>query len=194
MPLEPSSAHLPSVYLRPPASMGPEAFAVDVEAALPDDAIPLVDDLDSRGTPAGGVGRAHQACDTAEQTFRRVRQQLDEACRTDPVPERHSDAYWDGAASRRRLPPPSTAGLARIARWAYDRSERVIAEAQRLATEIEQDAQRRGSQAATDLVSQRAGLLRDIAELTRFAERYHAALEGSLRRQEHLIEGTAPGS
>jgi DivIVA domain-containing protein len=70
---------------------------------------------------------------------------------------------------------------------ARDRSGRLVHEARDKADHLEQDATRRDTEAMTALEARRAAVVRDIDEMTSFAEGYQNALKDHmLRQQDHL--------
>ena len=141
------------------------------------------------------LDRARRACDRAEWGARQVRQQLDDALRTaaataggdDASPERvlvmaqhTADEYVREAEDKARA----------LLTEARDRADRTLREARELVAAIDRESHEHQNEAMADLAAGRAGLVRDIDELTGFAADYHSALEHHLHRQGQLIDGT----
>jgi len=75
---------------------------------------------------------------------------------------------------------------------ARERSGRMVREARDAAGDIERDAHRRDVEAAGELENRQAGALRDIREMTTFAEGYYAALRDHIIRQHQHLGDSAP--
>ena len=144
------------------------------------------------------LDRAHRACDRAQRDARHVRQQLDEAqqsaaaaaatVRDEASPERvlmmaqhTADVYVHEAQDKSRL----------LLTEARDRAGRTLRDARDTVAAIDRKTHDRRNETAAQLVADRARLLSDIDDLTRFAADYHGALESHLHRQGRLIDGTA---
>jgi DivIVA domain-containing protein len=142
---------------------------------------------------AAALDRARQACDQAQRRADVLQRELHQA-RTTP------------AAAPPIVPPESQGRVLAMAQHTADqhltdarresdelltqareRSGRLVREAQEKAGDIERDARRRHDEAGAALEAQHAGALRDIGEMTTFAQGYQAALQDHiLRQQEHL--------
>jgi len=145
---------------------------------------------------AAELDRARQARDRAEQRAGALRRELDHA-RSVPA-----------AAATAIIPAESVDRVLAMAQHTADqhldearreseelladareRSGRMVREAREAAGDIERDAHRRDVEAAAELESRQAGALRDIREMTTFAEDYHAALKDHMtRQQDHLSD------
>jgi DivIVA domain-containing protein len=143
------------------------------------------------------LDRARQACDQARRRADGLERELRQA-RTTP------------AAAPPIVPPESQGRVLAMAQHTADqhltdarreseelitqareRSVRLVREAEEKAGDIERDARRRHDEAGAATEAAHAGALRDIGEMTTFAEGYHAALQDHiLRQQDHL--GDAP--
>lgn len=144
------------------------------------------------------LDRARQACDRAELDSHLLGRQLEEARRSAVRPA--AAPALDGESADRVLTmaqrtaddhmrdahEQSRAMLAD----ARERSERMAREGQQLVSDIEQATDRLQNEAAADLAARRAGLLREIDELTEFAANYRAALDSHIVRQGQLLDGT----
>jgi DivIVA domain-containing protein len=147
---------------------------------------------------AAELDRARRACDQAEQHARRLQRQLEEARQAAagaPAPtfgvespdrvlamaQRTADDYMNEADQKARD----------LITEARERSARLADEAHDMAAGIEQDAQRKYREAADTLQATHTALLKEIEELTSFAENYRVALENHVVRQTQLLEGVA---
>jgi DivIVA domain-containing protein len=141
---------------------------------------------------AAQLDRARQACDQAQRRADALQHQLRQA-RTTP-------------AAPAIVPPESVGRVLAMAQHTADqhlsdarreseelldqarqRSGRLVHEAAEKAGDIERDARRRHDQAVAELETQQAGALRDIGEMTTFAEDYQAALQDHIVRQQHHL-------
>jgi DivIVA domain-containing protein len=141
----------------------------------------------------------------------RVRQARDQAQRRAEVVQRELQRARTAPAAAAPIVPPESQGRVlamaqptahqpradarreseELLTQARERSGRLLREAREKAADIERDARRRHDEAGAALESQHAGALRDIGEMTTFAQDYQAALqEHILRQQQHL--GDAP--
>jgi DivIVA domain-containing protein len=142
------------------------------------------------------LNRARQACDRAAQRADGLRRELDRA-RAAAVP------------APSIVPPESVGRVLAMAQHTADqhlndarqeseallseareRSGRLVHEAREKAGDIEQDARLRHAQAEADLETRHAGALRDIGEMTTFADGYRAALLDHIGRQQHHLGDT----
>jgi DivIVA domain-containing protein len=145
------------------------------------------------------LDRARRACDQAEQHAHRLQRQLEEARQQAaagaPVPtfgvespdrvlamaQRTADDYMNEADQKARD----------LITEARERSADLADEAHTMAAGIEADAQRRYREAAETLQATHTALIKEIEELTSFAENYRVALENHVVRQTQLLEGVA---
>jgi DivIVA domain-containing protein len=145
---------------------------------------------------ATDLDRAHIAREHADHDARLARRQLDEAYRATGA-----GALPDSGTTRqhvlemaRRTADEHLRQAGRKAgellAEAQERAGRTVHEAQQLVDTIEQRSHRRQEEATVELTARRAGLQRDVDELTRFAAGYQSALERHLRRQGELMDGT----
>ncbi len=167
--------------------------------ARPDQAPPasaLLADIDAAGAE---LDRARRACDQAEQQAHRLQRQLEEARQKaaagTPAPsfgvespdrvlamaQRTADDYMNEADQKARD----------LITEARERSADLADEAHTMAAGIEADAQRRYREAADTLQATHTALIKEIEELTSFAENYRVALENHVVRQTQLLEGVA---
>ena len=146
---------------------------------------------------AAELDRARHACDQAEVNARQLERRLDEARRAvaaqraervDANPERVLAMAQRTADDHLHEADEQSHALLAEAR---ERSQRMTSEARQLAGDIEQNARRHESEAAADLATGRAALIKQIAELTEFAENYRVALEVHLAQQGRLLEDRA---
>jgi DivIVA domain-containing protein len=147
------------------------------------------------------LDRARRACDQAEQRAHQLQRELEEARRAAaeaPAPgagfggsspdrvlamaRRTADDYMNESDQKSR----------ELISEARERSAQLAREARDLATGIEEDAQRRYREAEANLQATHAAMIKEIAELTTFAENYRAALEQHVVRQAQLLEGAEP--
>jgi DivIVA domain-containing protein len=141
------------------------------------------------------LDRAHIAREHADHDARLARRQLDEAYRAamaGAVPD-HGTAREHVLEMARRTADEHLRDARRKAgellAEARERAGRTAHEAQQLVDTIELRSHRRQEEATADLTVRRAGLQRDVDELTRFAAGYQSALERHLRRQGELMDG-----
>jgi DivIVA domain-containing protein len=142
---------------------------------------------------AAALDRARRDCDRAEQNARQLRDRLAQvrrAAAAEPpaivldervlaMAQRTADDHLQDADQQSH----------KLLAEAQQRCERLVREARTAADDVERSAQRRHSEASAALQDRRAGLLREIGELTQFAEDYRAALESSMVRQQQHLEG-----
>ncbi|GIF26626.1 DivIVA domain-containing protein [Actinoplanes tereljensis] len=144
------------------------------------------------------LDRARRACAQAETNARRLHGMLDEArrsaaARPAPAPVADNSEAMLSMAQRtaddhmRHAHEESNA----LINEARERSERTTDEARKLAGDIESNARRHHQEAAAELGTKRAGLLREIDEMTEFIENYRHALRDHVTRQGQLLDGTA---
>jgi DivIVA domain-containing protein len=153
------------------------------------------------GPPAGAelsvvaaeLDRARRACDQAELNARQMERRLDEARRS-VVPRGDNNPERVLAMAQRtaddHMHEADEESHALIAE-AQARSQQMTREARQMAGDIEQNARRHESEAVADLETGRAARLKQIVELSEFAENYRVALEVHLAQQGRLLEGTA---
>ncbi|MEV4352221.1 DivIVA domain-containing protein [Actinoplanes sp. NPDC049596] len=142
------------------------------------------------------LDRARRACGRAERDARHVRQQLDEAHRAtaaatvrgEASPERvllmaqrTADKYVREAQGESRM----------LLTDARGRADRTLRDARDTAAAVHRRSHDHQNEAAARLATDRAGVVRDIDALTRFAAEYHRALEDHMHRQGRIIDGTA---
>ncbi|WP_328459598.1 DivIVA domain-containing protein [Actinoplanes sp. NBC_00393] len=143
------------------------------------------------------LGHAQRACDRAEREARHVRKQFDEAYRAaaaaatvrgEASPERvlrmaqhTADGYVGEARDKSRM----------LLTEAREQAGRVLRDARDAAAAIDRRSHDQQNEAATDLATGRARMVRDIDDLTRLAAGYHSALKRHLHHQGGLIDGTA---
>jgi cell division septum initiation protein DivIVA len=141
--------------------------------------------------------RARQACDRAKQRAGHLRRELDQA-RVAPAPEPAAAAGDNGVRVLAMAQHTADQHLHDARREsesvlaeARERSGRLVREAREKAGDIEREARRRHAEAQAQLQARHDGLLRDIGEMTTFAEGYQAALKDHIVRQsEHLGDAT----
>jgi DivIVA domain-containing protein len=146
---------------------------------------------------AAELDRARRACDQAEVNARELERRLDEARRSaaqrrdrggDPNPERVLAMAQRTADEH--LHEADAESHAVIAE-ARERCQRMTREARQMVDDIEQTARRHEDEAVADLVTKRTALLKQIDELTEFAENYRVALEVHVAQQGRLLEDQA---
>lgn len=146
---------------------------------------------------AAELDRARRGCNQAEQNARLMERRLGEA---------RQSAVARAAAVRGAESPDRVLAMAQrtaddhmqqadeeshaLIAGAQERSERMVREARQLVIDIEQNTHRHQSEAAAALETRRAALLKEIDELTEFAQNYRTALEDHLFRQGRLLDGT----
>jgi DivIVA domain-containing protein len=140
------------------------------------------------------LDRARQACERAEQRADGLRRELGRA-RTAPV------------AAPPVIPPESVGRVLAMAQHTADqhltdarresealltdaeeRSGQMVRKAREEAGGIERDARLRHEEAEADLETRHAGALRDIGEMSTFAEGYRTALLDQISRQQHRLD------
>jgi DivIVA domain-containing protein len=145
---------------------------------------------------AAELDRARHACDQAELTARQLERRLDEARRAVAQREERGDVNPERVLAMAQRTADdhmheADAESHALLAEARERSQRVTSEARQMVSDIEQNARRHESEAAADLVTRRAALLKQIEELTEFAENYRVALEIHLAQQGRLLEDRA---
>jgi DivIVA domain-containing protein len=141
---------------------------------------------------AAELDRARRDCDRAEQNARRLRDRLVQMRQAAParpavvvdervlaMAQRTADDHLQDADQQSH----------ELLAEAQQRSEQVIRDARAAAEDVERVAQRRHREATAALQTKRTDLLREIDELTHFAEDYRVALESSMVRQQQHLEG-----
>lgn len=163
--------------------------------------------------PGNGAAEAEAELRALEAELGRVRQACDQARRRADVLQRELRQARTTPAAAPPIVPPESAGRVlamaqhtadqhltdarreseELLTQARERSGRLVREAQTKAGDIERDAHRRHDEAVAELEARHAGALRDIGEMTTFAEGYHAALQDHiLRQQQHLGDTPQP--
>ncbi|MCU7722493.1 DivIVA domain-containing protein [Actinoplanes sp. KI2] len=202
MPLTPADIHNMSFKK---STLGRRGYAEEqVDALLDEVTAEMIELLDSndalraqvRQADAAGkraasdeLDRERQACDAAETAARGLRGRLDDA-RAAAAADRAGDDGGPILAMARRTAGRGVDDADRQARQlladAREQSERIGRQAQAAAQDIAEESRRRDSAARTALRERHASLVREIGELTEFAESYLAALRDHVRHQAGL--------
>jgi DivIVA domain-containing protein len=144
---------------------------------------------------AAELDRARRSCDRAEQNARQMRDRLAQARQARSAAVAKPAVVLDDrvlAMAQRTADDhmqDANQESTKLLTEAQEQSVQLIRDARAAADDVERLAQRRHTEAAAALQSRRTGLLREIEELTQFAEDYRMALESSMVRQQQLLEG-----
>jgi DivIVA domain-containing protein len=169
------------------ADLHDRAVARPAPAAASDDA------AGELGRLTAELRRAREACDRAEWRAGELRRELDQArSAARPVapivpPESVGRVLAMAEHTAEQHLDDARRESEELLADARERSGRMVLEARQEAGDIERDAHRRDVEAAGELETRQAGALREIREMTTFAEGYYAALRDHIIHQsEHL--------
>jgi DivIVA domain-containing protein len=167
----------------------------DLERRVGETAGPVADDRSALDALSAELDRALRALDQAERRAGDLRHELDRA-RSASAPALPSPSAESGdrvLAMARRTADQHLDDAERESREliaeARQRSERLARETRDAVNSIEENTRRRQEEAETELQARHDAAVRDIAEMTRFVEDYHAALADQVVRQQRHLAG-----